>query len=102
MSDYLVGCLWGICILTAFVGWGTLISRLFVEEPIDWGLRAGWGLALTVCVGGVLNLVEVISPRVVLTWVIVGAAIWLNAFGTSRGKLKNRGFSDIVRLGNTW
>jgi hypothetical protein len=100
MSDYLIGCLWGICILTAFVGWGTLISRLFVKEPIDWGLRAGWGLALTVCVGGVLNLAEVISPRVVLTWVIVGAAIWLIAFATSRWKLKNARFIDIGRLRN--
>jgi hypothetical protein len=78
VSEYASAFAWGICILLSFVGWGVLINRvLFSKEQIDWGQKAAWGLALSVCVGGVLNLAAVISRHVVLIWVIAGISIWL-------------------------
>ena len=78
MSAYLIAFAWGICLLLSFVGWGTALNRLlFPKEPVDWGLRGAWGLALAVCIGGSLNLVGAISRGVILTWTIAGLAFWL-------------------------
>jgi hypothetical protein len=99
MSDYVIAFAWGICLLISFAGWGTLINIvLFAKEKIDWGQKAAWGLALSVCVGGLLNLVGAISHPVVLIWVIAGTTIWLLALAFQRRMFRNGRFAEIVRF----
>src|SRR5579871_2644713 len=48
---------WGLIVLLGFAGWGDLVRRLLAPAAdVDWGLRAAWGLALTLAVGGLLCL----------------------------------------------
>ena len=43
--------------VASFVGWGTLVAIwLAPRERVDWGLRAGWGLAAFILPGGFLCL----------------------------------------------
>ncbi len=49
--------IWGAVMVASFVGWGTLVELwLAPRERVDWGLRAGWGLAAFVLPGGFLCL----------------------------------------------
>jgi hypothetical protein len=53
---------WGALVLASFVGWGTLLARRLVPgRPVDPALRAAWGMALLVAVGGVLSMLCLIS-----------------------------------------
>ncbi|MDP9035304.1 MAG: hypothetical protein M3O50_10895, partial [Myxococcota bacterium] len=55
LSPGLRAALWSGLMLTSFVGWGSLVNLWLTRERwMDWGLRAGWGLALFVLTGGVL------------------------------------------------
>ena len=66
ISSYLFAFAWGLLILAALVGWGSILGRLlFPTEQTDWALRAAWGLALSVVLGGVLNLGSWISRTTV-------------------------------------
>jgi hypothetical protein len=48
---------WSALMLASFVGWGTLVNRWIVpDRRVDWGLRAGWGMALCLLLGGFLCL----------------------------------------------
>ncbi len=52
IGSYFFAFAWGL-----LAGWGAVLSRLHLpRKQIDWALRAAWGLALSVVVGGVLNL----------------------------------------------
>jgi hypothetical protein len=47
--------LWGAAMLASFVGWGSVVSLWLARgRRTDWGLRAGWGLALFLVTGGFL------------------------------------------------
>jgi len=69
---------WGLVVLAAFVGWGRVVRRLaggaLAQEP-DWGLLAGWGMALVVFMGGLLNLFAWVSPGLIVSLVLAGAAL---------------------------
>jgi hypothetical protein len=78
MTAYLLAFLWGICILLSFVGWGFLLNRvLFPNESVDWGQKASWGIALSIFVGGILNVTSMISPTAVLTYIVLGIFWWI-------------------------
>jgi hypothetical protein len=69
---------WGIVVLLSLTGWGGALSRLlFPKENTDWGQRAAWGLAASVVVGGVLNLMSWISRTTVLVYLGLGIVAWL-------------------------
>src|SRR5882762_6416791 len=69
---------WGFLILASFIGWGTALNRvLFPAQRVDWGQRAAWGVALSVVVGGVLNLLQRISRTTVLVYLGLGILWWL-------------------------
>jgi hypothetical protein len=78
MTSYFLAFTWGFVILVAWIGWGRLLNRiLFPEARTDWGQSAAWGLALSVVVGGMLNVLSYISRTTVLVFLGAGLAIWL-------------------------
>ena len=77
-TAYLLSFAWGLVLLLSFIGWGGILNRLlFSEHRIDWGQRAAWGLALSVIVGGFLNVTWSISRFTVLLYLGLGALYWL-------------------------
>ena len=75
MVSYWLAFSWGLVILASMVGWGVAVNRLlFPCHRVDWGQRAAWGLALSVVVGGVLNLLQRISRATVLIYLGLGMA----------------------------
>ena len=78
VGAYFFAFAWGIVILLSFVGWGSGLNwLLFPIEETDWGQKAAWGLALSVVVGGILNLLSCISRTTVLIYLGSGAALWV-------------------------
>lgn len=76
--SYWLAFFWGFVILASFVGWGSALNRfLFPARCVDWGQRAAWGMALSVVVGGVLNLLQCISRTTVLVYLGLGIVWWL-------------------------
>lgn len=69
---------WGLALLAAFAGWGGVLATwLFGRQRIDFGLRAVWGLSLTIFAGGTAALFRVASQPVVVTFVCVGVILFL-------------------------
>ncbi len=88
--DVALAMIWGVYLIIAWVGWGELVARLAgVPHRLDWGLRAGLGLAVTVVFGGVLNLVWSVSAWALLTWLAIGFGAWVVTF-ESPGELLRR------------
>ncbi len=77
---------WGLLLLASWVGWGRLVERFTgpAEAPRDWGLLAGWGMALTVFLGGLLNLFHLSRTPVVAALVLGGLGYGLYARGSGR------------------
>ena len=73
---YLYTFSWGLLILAAFVGWGRIVqSSLFgtEQEPVDWGLAAGWGMVATLILGGILSSLSMVSRELLILFVVGGA-----------------------------
>ena len=69
---------WGLVVLMAWTGWGSLLDRLSGGAPdrkADWGLRAGWGMAVSILAGGLLNLLHLARTPVVTAFVLAGALL---------------------------
>jgi hypothetical protein len=67
--------LWLFCLLAAMVGWGRIVNRVLLpDHDLDWGQQAAWGLALTVALGGLLNLTWSVSPVTVTIFLALGVA----------------------------
>jgi len=78
VASYFLAFSWGFLILLSLIGWGSALNRLlFPRESTDWGQRAAWGLALSVVIGGVMNLLWCISRVTTLTYLGVGILVWL-------------------------
>jgi hypothetical protein len=76
-ASYFFAFSWGILIPVSLTGWGCVLNRLlFPKAQTDWGQRAAWGLALSVVVGGVLNLLSCISRTTILVYLGLGMVAW--------------------------
>jgi hypothetical protein len=77
-SDYWVPFFWGLVILASWLGWGQVAQRLLGlgARRIDWGLRGGWGLAVTLMIGGLLQLPRFATQNILMILALIGAAIW--------------------------
>jgi hypothetical protein len=76
LGTYFFQFFWGLVVLAAFVGWGQVVHRALashlVEKP-DWGLYAGWGMASSVLVGGIVSMASLVSAELIIAYVAVGA-----------------------------
>ncbi|AFY79446.1 MAG: hypothetical protein IGR93_13165 [Hydrococcus sp. C42_A2020_068] len=96
VTSYLFAFTWGTFIFLSFIGWGGAINRfLFPRNQVDWGQRAAWGMAFSVCVGGVLNLTWTISRTTILIYLGAGFLNCLVDFYQNRRSLRN--FFNRVR-----
>ena len=78
MPGFVLQFLWGLVVLSGFIGWGTAVGRMAGrghQDLPDWGLRAGWGMAFVLAVGGVLSLAGLALPWVLMALVLGGAAL---------------------------
>jgi hypothetical protein len=76
-ASYFFAFSWGILIPVSLTGWGCVLNRLlFPKAQTDWGQRTAWGLALSVVVGGVLNLLSCISRATILVYLGLGMVAW--------------------------
>lgn len=77
MISYIFAFSWGITILLAFIGWGAILKNvLFPETSLDWGQKAAWGVSFSIFVGGILNLIWLISPLTILIYLGIGLFYW--------------------------
>lgn len=91
--SFFLACLWLICLLVAFSGYGLLILRLCARPGPGFALSAAVGVAVFVAIGGVLNLAHEIRPAVVIALVAPGIGLALvlraKAFGTAEPSKAN-------------
>jgi len=72
-GSFLTVALWGLAVLVSFIGWGSeLEARLFGCRTADAGLRAVWGMALVLFIGGVGGLFRIFNRPVIVIVVIAG------------------------------
>ena len=100
LTDFVIPFLWGLVVLSGFIGWGSAAARLSGAPEPDWGLSAGWGMALVIAFGGVLSLAGAALPPVLMAVVVVGAVLHLG--GVLKGRASGRpsawaGFSKRLR-----
>jgi hypothetical protein len=77
--------LWSAAMIASFVGWGSLVELWLTRDatggaarpPVDWGLRAGWGMALFIVTGGFLCLVKLATRPFLVAHVGLGIVAWL-------------------------
>jgi hypothetical protein len=74
-----IAALWSGAMLASFVGWGSVAERLLApgrgrpgEGRVDWGLRAGWGMAVFILTGGFLCLARAATGPVLVAQVALG------------------------------
>ena len=69
---------WGALIVLSLVGWGWVVVRLFFRRTRSYGLGACLGLAFAAFLGGILNLLHLITPGILKSFVLGGAllALW--------------------------
>ncbi len=94
MTDFVFPFLWGLVVLSAFIGWGRVAARLAGAADPDWGLSAGWGMALLVAIGGVLGLAGWALPPVLFGLVFFGVAAHLAGYG--KWQLSFKGWSGAA------
>ncbi len=80
MAGFVFPFLGGLVVVSGFIGWGLIAARLAgveVQDSPDWGLSAGWGMALVLALGGVLSLAGLAQAPVLIAVVVAGAAMHL-------------------------
>ena len=92
MADFTVQFLWGLVVVSAFIGWGLCAARLAGAPRPDWGLSAGWGMAVLVILGGGISLTGLATAPVMTAVVLAGAALHL-VLAYGQGRDWGRGFS---------
>jgi len=67
--------LWGGGVVLSFMGWGWLAQRISTGTPpnADWGLAAGWGMAVATVLGGGMALVHLATAAAIVVFVAAGA-----------------------------
>lgn len=93
-SPYALTVAWSALLVASFVGWGSVVNYWLVRGPAgtrrvldpwaDWSLRAGWGMALFLLLGGYLSVVHAAIRPVLIAQVALGDAALLAAFVVRR------------------
>jgi hypothetical protein len=80
LAGFVFPFLWGLVVVSSFIGWGLIAARLAgvkAGDSPDWGLSAGWGMALVLVLGGVLSVFGLAQAPVLIAVVAAGAAMHL-------------------------
>lgn len=96
---------WGLLVILGFIGWGLLIVRLLAGTPVYAGLAGCVGVALAVFVGGLLNLLHLITAPVLIVIVVAGAEMAAVDLLLSRGKSLVLGLEPLLsgwKKGSIW
>jgi hypothetical protein len=85
--QYFTAFAWGIIVLLAFIGYGRLLNIILSPaKKFDLGMQAALGLVLSVVVGGLFNLVGIISVLSIKIFVSIGVVsflvFWLRNYRT--------------------
>jgi hypothetical protein len=97
-SPFTTSLVWGALVLASFVGWGTLLARRLVPgQDVDPALRAAWGIALLVAVGGVLSMFCLISRGRVTALVAGGLLAVALDLGARRAALLEASLAALRR-----
>jgi hypothetical protein len=91
--------LWGLLVLTAFVGYGGAVKRaLFRDAKVDPGLYATWGASAMFFVGGVLASMSLLKRPTIVALVLIGVALFAIAIVRTNGTTRSRTLPAILRL----
>src|SRR5262245_50086230 len=83
---------WAICLLIALVGWGGVVERLLGDDvPAGWALRAVWGIAAVLVVGGPLAALHLASRPVLLAQVAAGLLLAVYFYVVSSARARPAG-----------
>ncbi len=79
---------WGTLVALSCVGYGWVLSRIFrlkSESCVlsEFSLYAGWGLAVWIIAGGLLNYLALVSAPLLIVLVIIGDVLAVAGFMTS-------------------
>lgn len=87
---FLASFFWGLVLLSCFIGWGFLVSRIvFGKSSVILGLKAVIGLSFVLLLGGVLNLFEIITKQSIFVLVFLGCLLFLIQVWDSRFLMKD-------------
>jgi hypothetical protein len=93
--------LWSGLMIASMIGWGSLVNLWLARDRwVDWGLRAGWGMAAMLGVGGYLALVHLAFRPVLIGQVVFGLVAWLATMVMRRGPQNSVRRSLVVLGGN--
>jgi hypothetical protein len=99
MTFYAAMFAFGLVLLGSWAGWGALLQRLFLERvAASRALQAAWGLALTLAVGGLMNVAGQVTPHGILLFVTTGFALFLWDGYRDRKRLRVMASLAIRRL----
>lgn len=77
-AEYLTAVVGALCMVISWIGWGSLLQRtLRLGQPAGWALRAGWGMAVVLAIGGVAILFRFSGPILLMLCTATGALVWL-------------------------
>jgi len=84
--QYTLAYLWGIVLLAFFAGWGLAVRRMLRiagdDGPPDWGSAIVFGMSWIIALGGILNVLSMMSR--VVAWLLVLAGLVLLAVESRR------------------
>lgn len=73
ITSYIFTFIWGLTITLSFIGWGKIINQIMLpKQQFQWGQKACLGIALSIFIGGILNLTWTISKTTILLYLIIG------------------------------
>ena len=74
----LAAAVWPGLLLLSFIGWGSIPGLvLYRGRHTHWSLQAGWGIASSLILGGLLNLFALVSVSVVFAHVFAGLTLFV-------------------------
>ena len=88
---------WSLFIFASFLGYGELLRRVLNRREFDdlgWGLKAAWGMAVVLAIGGLLMALH-LAVTVVLSLVVVAGAVAAVVFAADSLRRKPPTWSDF-------
>lgn len=77
LSHFFGALLWAWLLLVNFTGWGRLAEKLARVQRLPISVACSMGIAVTIFLGGWLNLLHAIYPTVLFTYVVIGVLLYV-------------------------